>query len=158
MIALTIFLEWFASISALVAAVLTMTLIAANRTHYAVMHYLGQCNIALSEPKFSNPELAKLDLRQLECAGHVESDFEPGGLVYSIVWGRDVSAANAAAFLAAVDADLLVTGHVPTEEGFAAPNDRQLILDSLGTPAGYCLFPTTRPLTHTELVHHAGIL
>jgi len=63
MIALTVFLEWFASISALVAAVLTMTLIAANRTHYAVMHYLGQCNIALNEPKFSNPELGKLDLR-----------------------------------------------------------------------------------------------
>jgi hypothetical protein len=63
MIALTVFLEWFASISALVAAVLTMTLIAANRTHYAVMHYLGQCNVALNEPKFSNPELGKLDLR-----------------------------------------------------------------------------------------------
>jgi hypothetical protein len=63
MIALTVFLEWFASISALVAAVLTMTLIAANRTHYAVMHYLGQCDVALREPQFSNPELGKLDLR-----------------------------------------------------------------------------------------------
>ena len=63
MIALTVFLEWFASISALVAAVLTMTLIAANRTHYAVMHYLGQCDVALREPHFSNPELGKLDLR-----------------------------------------------------------------------------------------------
>jgi hypothetical protein len=63
MIALTVFLEWFASISALVAAVLTTTLIAANRTHYAVMHYLGQCDVALREPHFSNPELGKLDLR-----------------------------------------------------------------------------------------------
>jgi hypothetical protein len=63
MIALTVFLEWFASISALVAAVLTMTLIAASRTHYAVMHYLGQCDVAMREPHFSNPELGKLDLR-----------------------------------------------------------------------------------------------
>jgi len=34
------------------------------------------------------------------------------------------------------------------------PNDRQLILDSLGTPAGYCLFPTNRPLSHAELLQH----
>jgi hypothetical protein len=63
MIALTVFLEWFASASALVAAVLTTTLIASNRTHYAVMHYLGQCDVAMREPRFSNPELGKLDLR-----------------------------------------------------------------------------------------------
>ena len=75
MIALTVFLEWFASISALVAAVLTMTLIAANRTHYAVMHYLGQCNIALNEPKFSNPELGKLDLRDRTFDGE-KTEFE----------------------------------------------------------------------------------
>lgn len=75
MIALTVFLEWFASISALVAAVLTMTLIAANRTHYAVMHYLGQCNIALNEPKFSNPELGTLDLRDRTFDGE-KTEFE----------------------------------------------------------------------------------
>jgi len=63
MIALTIFLEWFASASALVAAVLTMTLIAANRTHYAAMHYLGQCNVAMAEPQFSNPDLGKVDMQ-----------------------------------------------------------------------------------------------
>ena len=63
MIALTIFLEWFASISALVAAVLSSTLIKANRTHYAALHYLGQCDVAMREPRFSNPELGKLDLR-----------------------------------------------------------------------------------------------
>jgi hypothetical protein len=60
---LIVFLEWFASVSALIAAVLTTTLIAANRTHYAVMHYLGQCDAAMREPQFSNPELGKLDLR-----------------------------------------------------------------------------------------------
>jgi hypothetical protein len=63
MIALTIFLEWFASISALVAASLSVALIMANRTRYAVMHYLSQCDVAMREPRFSNPELGKLDLR-----------------------------------------------------------------------------------------------
>ncbi|HEY0267401.1 MAG TPA: hypothetical protein VGC16_11650 [Rhizomicrobium sp.] len=61
---LTVFLEWFASVSALVAAVLTTTLIAANRTHYAVMHYLDQCDAAMREPQFSSPGLGKLDLRE----------------------------------------------------------------------------------------------
>jgi len=57
------FLEWFASVSALVAATLSLILIMANRTHYAVMHYLSQCDAAMREPQFSNPELGKLDLK-----------------------------------------------------------------------------------------------
>jgi hypothetical protein len=51
-----------------------------------------------------------------------------------------------------MDADLLITGHIPCERGFETPNDRQLILDAMGAPACYCLFPTDRPLTHAELV------
>jgi hypothetical protein len=57
------FLEWFASISALLAVGLTVTQMQGSRTHYAVTHYLGQCDLALREPQFSNPELGKLDLR-----------------------------------------------------------------------------------------------
>jgi len=57
------FLEWFASISALVAVVLTLTQMHGNRTHHAVIHYLGHCDVALREPQFSNPELGKLDMR-----------------------------------------------------------------------------------------------
>jgi hypothetical protein len=87
-----------------------------------------------------------------------EADLEYGGVVHSLVWGRDVSAANAAAYLQKVDADFLITGHIPCDQGFAVPNDRQLILDSLGTPACYCLFPTDRPLTQTELVECVGVL
>jgi len=95
---------------------------------------------------------ADLDLSLLEREGHSNSDLVPGGLVYSIVWGRDTSAANATAYLNKVDADLLVTGHVPCDAGFAVPNDRQIILDSLDTQAAYCLFPADAPLTHSELV------
>lgn len=76
----------------------------------------------------------------------------PGGPVYGIVWGRDVSPETAAAFLGRVDADLLVTGHIPCEKGYAVPNERQLILDSMGAPACYCLFPADRPLTQPELI------
>jgi hypothetical protein len=73
-------------------------------------------------------------------------DLESHGPVYALVWGRDTRAANVAAFLAKVDADLLVTGHIPLETGFSCPNNQQLILDSMGSPAGYALIPTDRPL------------
>ena len=57
-----VFLEWFASISALLAAALTLTQMHSNRTYYAAMHYLGQCDVAMREPQFSNPELGRLDV------------------------------------------------------------------------------------------------
>ncbi len=81
-----------------------------------------------------------------------------GGAVHSIVWNRDHSQANVEAFLAKVDADWIITGHIPCEEGFATPNDRQIILDALATPACYCLFPTDRPTTQQALVACVGTL
>ncbi len=81
-----------------------------------------------------------------------EAELAPGGAVYALLWGRDCSAANAAAFLAKLDADLLITGHIPCQQGFAVPNDRQVILDCLGSPACYCVFSADKPLTHAELV------
>ncbi len=84
-----------------------------------------------------------------------EADLRLGGTVHSLVWGRDTSLATAAAFLNKVDTDLLVTGHIPCEQGFEVANDRQLILDACGSPAGYCLFPADRPVTQAELI--AGV-
>jgi hypothetical protein len=79
-------------------------------------------------------------------------DLIPGGQVHSLVWGRDTTAANVADYLNKVDADWLITGHVPCERGFATPNDRQLILDCLGEPAAYCIFPADRPVTFQNLL------
>ena len=69
------FLEWFASISALVAVFLTVTQMQGNRTHHAALHYIGQCDVALREPQFSNPELGKLDLRDRTFDGE-KTEFE----------------------------------------------------------------------------------
>jgi hypothetical protein len=96
--------------------------------------------------------LAGFELTVLERDTPTPEDLQPRGSVHALVWGRDTSADNAAAFLKKVDADLLITGHIPCEDGFEAPNDRQLILDSVGAPAAYCLFPTDRPLAHAELL------
>jgi len=86
----------------------------------------------------------------------VPEDMESNGSVHLLVWGRDVRPEHVCRFLDSIDADLLITGHIPTDAGFIVPNDRQLILDSFGTPCGYCLFPTTRPLTHAELLQYVG--
>jgi hypothetical protein len=87
-----------------------------------------------------------------------EDEFLPGGSLYALCWGRDTDLGHVENFLHRVDADLLISGHIPCEEGYAAPNERQLILDCLGCPAGYCLFPADRPLTHQELLACAQLL
>jgi hypothetical protein len=88
-------------------------------------------------------------LQKEEFADH---DVNPGGTVHALVWGRDTSPATVTAFLNKMDADWLITGHIPCDKGFAFPNDRQVILDAMGAAAGFCLFPADRPLTHADLV------
>jgi len=94
----------------------------------------------------------------LERDSQTDADLLPGGSVHALVWGRDTNPATVSAFLRIVDADLLITGHIPCNDGYEAPNDRQLILDSLMTPAAYCLFPADRPLTHAELLQGVRLL
>jgi hypothetical protein len=81
-----------------------------------------------------------------------------GGALHALVWGRDLREDTAAAFLHKLDADWLITGHIPCPEGYQTPNSRQLILDALGTPACCCLFPTDRPLTREELLSGVCVL
>jgi hypothetical protein len=81
-----------------------------------------------------------------------------GGPVHALVWGRDTRPETVAEFLQKVDADLLITGHIPCDRGFDTPNDRQLVLDSLGTPACYSLFPTGPALTLQDLLAGVGVL
>jgi hypothetical protein len=103
-------------------------------------------------------QLDRFDPAALERDASDDADLAAGGPVHALVWGRDTRPDTAAAFLSKVDADLLITGHIPCDRGYDIPNDRQIILDSLGDPACYCLFPTDRPLTHAELVACVGTL
>jgi hypothetical protein len=97
------------------------------------------------------------DARKLEVEAFEEKELVPDGMVYGLLWGRDASARTAEEFLFAVDADLLVSGHVPTDTGYAVPNQQQLIVDCSINPAAYVLFPADRPLTHDELVKGAVV-
>jgi hypothetical protein len=86
------------------------------------------------------------------------ADLETTGSAYAISWGRDTRPEHVAEFLRLIDADLLVTGHIPCDNGVWAPNDRQIVLDAMQSPGGYCLFPADRPLTHAELLACCGTL
>lgn len=88
----------------------------------------------------------------LTAAALSKEEFEPGGSVYHLVWGRDTSEAAATAYLQSIDADWLICGHIPCPDGFAVPNPRQLILDSQQPPAAYCLIRAAEPITHDELI------
>lgn len=92
----------------------------------------------------------------LESEAPNPTEWQAGGSLYALVWGRDVRLGTVETFLAKVDADWLLTGHIPCDEGYRAPNARQIILDALGTPACACLFRTDRPVTQADL--RAGII
>jgi hypothetical protein len=96
--------------------------------------------------------LPAFDRAVLEREQYEDADLDSGGSVHALVWGRDVSEANATAFLQRVDADWLITGHIPCPDGYMTPNSRQLILDAMATPACCCLFSTDAPTTLAQLV------
>lgn len=114
--------------------------------------------VFLSHSLPSARRLENFDPARLTDEEVTEADRLPGGFVHALVWGRDTRTETVEAFLHKVDADLLITGHIPSEKGFAVPNERQLILDAMGTPAGYCLFPAQGALSHAELVERVQFL
>ncbi len=102
--------------------------------------------------------LDRFDPAVLEQDQFRQEDLVLGGTVHSLVWGRNTSEEHVAAFLQKVDADWLITGHIPQEQGFAVPNSRQLIIDAQGFPACYCLFPCDKPLSLEDLRACVGTL
>ena len=113
-------------------------------------------DVFLSHSLPSARQLATFDARRLEADALGPAEYLPGGIVYGIVWGRDTAPRTVDDYLRKVDADFLVSGHIPTDDGYSVPNHRQLIVDCAATPAAYVVFPADRKLTHAELV--AGVV
>jgi hypothetical protein len=128
--------------------------------HKAYMDLLKALPLAIRTPNrvfishslIPERNMPTFDPAMLQAESYEEKEYLPGGLVYGLLWGRDTSQENADEFLRKVDADLLVSGHIPTDTGFDTPNTKQLIVDCCDSPAAYVLFPADRPLTHAELV------
>jgi hypothetical protein len=112
--------------------------------------------VFLSHTLIPGRHLPAFHLTQLLQDSYADADYQPGGVVYGLLWGRDTSQETADEFLRKVDSDLLVSGHIPTDTGYEVPNSRQLIVDCSASPAAYVLFPADRPITQAELV--AGVV
>ena len=80
-----------------------------------------------------------------------EDDLRPDGAAFRLVWGRDFRPENAEAFSELVDAKVLIHGHEPCVEGFATPNERQIILDCAGPNACYVIVPVGGTTTHEQI-------
>ena len=79
-------------------------------------------------------------------------EFYERGDLFQMLWGRDHRPENAAAFAQLMGADVLINGHEPCAEGFAAPNPHQVILDCCNDKACYVVLPVGRPWTQAEVV------
>ena len=95
----------------------------------------------------------RFDLSILETDEPPNEAWQPKGILYALLWGRDCSKANAELFLNKVNCDWLITGHIPCDAGFATPNERQLIVDCSTSPAAYAVVPADRPLTRDEFLN-----
>lgn len=95
------------------------------------------------------------DAAKFTATAYTPDDYLPGGSVYSVVWGRDTSAANVAEYLRRVDADRLITGHIPLETGYQFTGPNHLIVDCSATPSAYVTLPATAPLD--EAAFAAGV-
>jgi len=80
------------------------------------------------------------------------SDLSEGGDAFRLVWGRDYRPANVEALARHVDAELFITGHEPSPDGYQVPNDRQIILDCCGHRGAYVILPLAEKLSQKEIV------
>ena len=125
----------------------------------AYLEFLASCPLAvrLSNGVFISHSLPDYCDREPFDAGVLErplccADYKSGSPAFRLVWGRDFRAANAEAFARQVGADVLIHGHEPCEEGFSAPNSRQIILDGCCSQATYLIVPVGQKLTHREII------
>jgi hypothetical protein len=102
--------------------------------------------------------MPQFDPARLLVEKYSDDDLQAGGSVHSLLWGRDTSRDNVIAFLGRMDADLLVSGHIASDQGYIIPNDKQVIVDCSESPGGYVQFPADRPLTHADLINGIRII
>lgn len=114
--------------------------------------------VLLSHSLPSSRHMERFSWDRLKTDDLNETDYDTAGSAYAIAWGRDASATNVATFLKLADADFLISGHIPCENGYEIPNPQQIIIDCCESPAAVCLFSADRPLTLDELKGYLRML
>jgi len=102
--------------------------------------------------------LDSLDLRLLDSDLWPPESTERGGTIYALTWGRDTAPETADRFAEMVGVDWFITGHQPCQEGVRLANHRLIILDGTPPSPGYCVFPTTEPVTIESLFERAKVI
>jgi len=102
--------------------------------------------------------LDSLDMELLDANVWPRESTERGGTIYAMTWGRDTTPETADRFAEMVDADWFITGHQPCQEGVRLANHRVVILDGTPPCPGYCIFPTTEPVTIESLYNRAKVI
>ena len=108
--------------------------------------------IFLSHSLPGGNRLATWSLEHLKKESFAGDDYKLAGCVHSVVWGRDTTESTAKTYLGLVDADLLISGHIPNELGYDSPNPHQVILDCKDENAHVLLFSTSVSLTRDQLL------
>lgn len=73
-------------------------------------------------------------------------------LVEELVWGRDFSSELAETFARQIDAEVLIIGHEPCDEGHHVPNPRTVILDSKDERGCCCWLRLNQPYSQKGVV------
>jgi hypothetical protein len=95
--------------------------------------------------------LPEFDVGIFDRLGLDARDVGPASSVYRLLWGKGVSPTTAERFLEIVGAELLVTGHIAQDAGFAVLNPRQIVVDCSRRPAACALVPVDRPFESARL-------
>jgi hypothetical protein len=132
---------------------------ATDDIRWAFIPFLQTCPLAVRLPhgefiSHSIPEFCdarEFDTSVFEREIAYDEYFERSG-VFQLVWGRDYRPENARAFAELIGARVFINGHEPCHEGFAAPNDFQILLDCCGDKASYLMLPVSHALGHAEMM------
>ena len=120
----------------------------------AYCEFWRSCPIVIHTPNrlfigHATPRLNKIDGLDLEYLRNVEEEeiFRRHSPVFNMVWGRDYRPEVADTFAEKMDADLLIVGHTPCDNGVNAPNHRHVVLDTTSMDGKCALLPLGKPLS-----------
>jgi len=105
----------------------------------------------------STPRLTKIGALSLDYFRDTpnEQALRRNGPVFDMLWGRDYRPEAAESFSRRVEADILIVGHTPCEDGLRAPNEHHVILDCKDLEGRYLLLPLDCPLTQQDVLARA---
>jgi hypothetical protein len=138
---------------------------AAEKVRQAAMPFIRSCPLAVRLPGdvvVCHSAPPSVDIMRFDYSIFdrelAPEDFLEHRAVFDLVWGRDYRAENARAFAKGLRAKVLIHGHEPCPEGFAVPNDVQIILDCCGEKAGYVMLSTREKPTQEQIVKQIKLL